>query len=291
MEGSTRRFLSEVFSSRSPFKTKHDYGRVLIAGGSERYPGAPSLAARAALRSGVGYVTALVQDPARDPFPDEVTRISKEAFYADLASRGALVDRYGCVVFGNGIDDSEENREALKSLLKCYKGTLLIDATGLTTLLQIGFSHLEGERECDVVLTPNFGEFQKLVKSSFFAWEADGVAEKASSFAQKENAVLFVKGPDVVCVSPDGETDLVRGRVASLSRAGTGDAFAGLLGGLLSYVGKDPLTVGRAAYEMLLESARNLEERGLKGMFSTGEIVKNLPYALALALEEKDDSI
>ena len=70
---------------------KGDYGRVLILAGSEGFTGAPSLAAKAALRTGAGLiftgvprtvypiVAAKLDAPMVFPLPDENGRLSPDA--------------------------------------------------------------------------------------------------------------------------------------------------------------------------------------------------------------------
>ena len=41
---------------RARASSKHDYGRLLIVGGSTGYSGAPNIASRAAVRGGAGLV-------------------------------------------------------------------------------------------------------------------------------------------------------------------------------------------------------------------------------------------
>ena len=47
--------LGKAYCSRPQWCHKGEYGRVLIIGGSSRYPGAPALVALAALRSGADW--------------------------------------------------------------------------------------------------------------------------------------------------------------------------------------------------------------------------------------------
>lgn len=291
MNNSAKEIFKHVFFERDALSNKNDFGRVLILGGSEKYPGAAIIASKAALVSGVGYVASLVENPFQQAlYPPEVVRVTREELSVHLEKLKNKLFRFDSIVFGNGLKDDEQNRNLLSFLLFNFYGFLVIDATGISILLSIGLEKLSSkDRKCEVVLTPNMVEFSKLLKDTSL-YEDPGVKSKeAKQFALDHNAYLFIKYYDLMMIDTLGSEIIVAGRVSSLGRAGTGDAFAGLLGGLLASVEEDPLGLGEIAYSLLLESARSLEQVLLPGSFTITNVIDNIPKAMVYLSDEAKD--
>lgn len=288
MEASNLDLIKKVFKNRSKFLSKHDYGKTLVIGGSVKYPGAGVICSKAALKSGVGYVSSLIQYEFQQAiYPSEVTRISIDELNEDDANSIKLIGKYDSVVFGCGLVNNQEFQELLVFLLRTYTGILIIDATGLSVLSKIGLEHVSNPaRMCDVILTPNMNEFSKLTGVKCFDGNVDGIREDAIRFAQDNQINLLVKSYDILCISPDGDCKKVEGRVSSMGRAGTGDALSGLLGGISAYVDQDLITLESLSYEILIESAKDLETTMLPGTFGIEKIIDNIPVSLAKLVKD-----
>lgn len=282
--------FKRIFLERNPLNNKYDYGKVLILGGSEKYPGAGVIASKASLVSGVGYVTALVDSSFQQTlYPNEVIRMNRDELTDEQKLKSKL-NRYDSIVFGNGLMDHEENRNLLSFLLDNYCGLLVIDATGLSILINIGLDKLSSSsRKCEVILTPNIVEFSRLLGDETIYPNPIGKKKEALQFASDYDVYLFIKYYDLLLIDSSGEVEEVEGRVSSLGRAGTGDAFAGLLGGLLASADESPLALGNLAYSLLVESAKSLEQTLLPGSFGITKIIDNIPKALIYVSEEVKD--
>lgn len=210
---------------------KGDYGRLLIVGGSVGYTGAPTLCARAAVRSGAGLVylgvpadiyaiTAVKNDEAM-PFPLACVdgRLSDTALDAVL-ERLAACDV--CVI-GPGLGRSAALTTLVQRVVRESEIPIIADADALFALSQ-DVSVLECAR-APVILTPHEGEFRRLYGKS----TGDRSAE-ASRFAVAHGCTVVRKGPETVCAFPDGETVCMRVGNPGMAKGGSGDVLAGILG-------------------------------------------------------------
>ncbi len=217
---------------------KGDYGRVLIIGGSVGYTGAPSLAARAAVRCGSGLVFLGVPEPIYQisavkndeamvfPLPsDDGAHISIKAL-DDIMERLGRMD--ACLI-GPGLGLTADTRQLVLELLARSGVPLIIDADGITAAA----AHIDRLRRavCPVVLTPHEGEFRRLLPS---AGAGDAAAE-ARDFAMVHNVVLVRKGHRTVTAFPDGEVFRNTTGNPGMAKGGSGDVLAGMI---LSFVGQ-----------------------------------------------------
>ena len=287
MEERIGKILSRVFLERPRESSKADFGRVLVIGGSEEYPNAPVIAAKAALRSGVGYVAfAGLSDVHHNPVPDSVIEepgLRREAL--EDGTFGKKIGRYGAIVFGNGIADNSENAALLKALLADYEGDLVIDATGLDVLRHIGLEALKAkERLPEIVLTPHLGEYARLFGLPYRKVPVDSLAGEAFDLATEYAVTICLKGASVVAAEPYSGFSIIPGENPSLARAGTGDALAGLIGGFLATKQLSQKEACEAAYGALLQTAEYLDRRILGGTYGIDEIISAMPRALFEAL-------
>lgn len=210
---------------------KGDYGRLLILGGSVGYTGAPTLCARAAVRSGAGLVylgvpadiyaiTAVKNDEAMPfPLPCADGRLSGAAQDAVLERLAACS---ACVI-GPGLGRSAALTALVQRVVLEARTPVIADADALFALAQ-DVSVLDRAR-APVVLTPHEGEFRRLYGES-----AGGRAAEAAQFAAEHGCTVVRKGPETVCAFPDGETARMRVGNPGMAKGGSGDVLAGILG-------------------------------------------------------------
>jgi NAD(P)H-hydrate epimerase len=219
---------------RLPLTHKGNYGRLLLLGGSVGCTGAPTLAARAALRVGAGLVSLGV--------PEEIYQISAvkndEAMPFPLKSRDGILSpdaldeilqraaKSNVTVVGMGLGRSAETPALVEALVNTCKTPLLIDADGLYAIKD----RLEGLKnsEAQIVLTPHEGEFALLGASA-----ADDRLSAARELAQKRRVTVVLKGHRTICAFPGGEVYIINAGNPGMAKGGTGDALSGVIGAML----------------------------------------------------------
>jgi hydroxyethylthiazole kinase-like uncharacterized protein yjeF len=265
-----------VVPRRAASGHKGTFGRVVVAGGSPDYYGAPYLAGLAALRSGCGLL-AFAAEPALQsvlavllpeatylPLPDRAPVQQPDAAAAVVV--GALEGTQALVI-GPGLGRSNGAREFVTRLLRERAGqypdaAAIIDADALYVLA--GAPSLLATLGPRVVLTPHHGEMARLTGRAAAEIAADPW-ESALEGARRWGTVVVLKGPFTVVAEPDGEVWIWAHANPSLASGGTGDVLAGTIAGLLAQ-GCDVADAARlgvyahatAAFERLLQAGTDL---------------------------------
>lgn len=217
--------LAPLAGWRHPTSDKRTHGHLFVIGGSAEFPGAVLLAVLAALRSGVGLVTAFVPEPL---VPAYAAR-APEAMWVGcpLTPAGGLalegehllrrkLDHATALAIGPGLGREPETLALVRSLVERSPVPLLLDADAL----QPG---IVAAGRVPRIVTPHAGELARIGGRA--AQRADTVV------VEKGPLTRVVAGRDVL-VSPFGGPALARG--------GSGDVLAGLIGGLLAQTPGDP---------------------------------------------------
>ena len=253
---------------------KRTNGHLFVVGGSRNYPGAVLMTVQAALRSGVGLLTAFV--PA-SLVPEYAARFPEAMWVAwpetptgglSLAGVKLLLEklpRASALVTGPGLGAEAETLAAVKEMVSAATVPMLVDADALRPEILVAAN---GKR---LIATPHAGELQRI----------------ASEAGWREHGVLVAKGyPTHVSSLPPtgGETyhSLFGGPV--LARGGSGDILAGLIGGLLAQ-GPDDLLLaaGRGVVWHGLAADLLARDKGQVAVQTT-QLLNYLQPALASAL-------
>ena len=243
---------------------KRTYGHLFVLGGSRNYPGAVLMTVQAALRSGVGLLTAFVPESL---VPEYAARFP-EAMWVGLpqtASGGISVagvpllleklPRATALVIGPGLGADPATLAAVQEVVRNTNipsgatplnvrntnislGTELADVRNTNIPFLLDADALRPEvlavaQGKPFVCTPHAGEFKRI---------AGEVSLR--DFCRQSGAVVVQKGPHTR-VSDGGAVyySLFGGPV--LARGGSGDLLAGLIGGLLAQ-GPDNLLLAAA---------------------------------------------
>ena len=259
---------------------KGDYGRVLIAGGSVGYTGAPNLAAAAAVRAGAGLVylgvpeaiwtVCAVKNAEAMPFPLPCDRrgiLSAEAL-------PALRDRWescGVLALGPGMGRSNGVLALVRAAAEGFAGPLVLDADALWAAARE--PELLRRAPGQVIVTPHAGEFERLGGSI----TGDRLAD-ARAFSEKYGCVTVLKGSGTVIAFPDGETHILQAGNPGMARGGSGDVLTGVMAAML---GQLPLRKAVVTACWLHSAAGDAcaAERGEYGM-TPSDIIDKLPYIM-----------
>ena len=235
----TAAWLRGEYRPRRRFAHKGDAGRLLLVAGSRGMTGAAVMAAKAALRSGCGLLTAHL--PAAcctayhaavpeamtdaDAHPDHNTRLAR-----DLPADALLI---GC-----GCGTHPDTAALIADLNSRYHDrAILWDADALNHLARD--PALQQHLPPRSVLTPHPGEFARL-SGTPLAHDRERIPA-AQALAARLNAVIILKGKYSIISAPDGSTAINPTGNAGMAKGGSGDVLAGLTAALLAQ-GYPPFT-------------------------------------------------
>ncbi len=288
-------FSLSDFSAQNPmllkrFGHKYSHGHALILSGGVGKGGAARLAARGALRIGVGAVTvgcppaALVENAAQ--LNAIMLRSLKDA---DMLNAALEDKRINALCLGPGLGTGTRETALLGAALDGGEEPrpAVLDADALTLLAQDEglFAKLHGR----CILTPHAGEFARLFPD--IAEKLNAPATKGPAYskvdatreaAKRAGCVVLFKGPDTVIADPSGRCSIsasVYERAAPwLATAGSGDVLAGFITGLLAR-GFAPMTAAETGAWLHTECALG---------FGPGLIAEDLPEELPKVLRALD---
>jgi len=247
-----------------PSKDSHkgQNGKLLVIGGSELFHAASMWALEVASRivDMVFY--------ASTPVNEEIVKKQKERFHDGIVVPTDELDEYlkeaDCVLIGPGMVRGKETEEKVNSLLKKYLDKRWVIDGGAVQMM---------DKELltkTMIVTPHIKEFKRL-----FGVEKDG--EMVKKMAGKYGCTIVLKGlEDVVC---DGSR-CVRNKTGNegMTKGGTGDVLAGLIGGL--YCKNEAFLA--ASCGVYLNGLAGDRLHSLVGSnFNASDLVKELPRVMA----------
>lgn len=239
----TSRWFRATLPARPEGANKGTFGKVLVLGGSTRYPGAPKLAATAAYRAGAGLVT-IATTPGvgaliTSAIPEATWLPQNQDVDGFIAPTSAIALRnewrgFEAAVIGPGIGNSESAQALTWAMLPDLAelaGGAVIDADGLNALAALDDG--PGRVTANTVLTPHPGELARLLKTTVSDIQARRL-EAAKEAAAKYGCTVVLKGAHTVIAGAAGAARLSPFANPLLATAGSGDVLAGLIGGYLA---------------------------------------------------------
>jgi ADP-dependent NAD(P)H-hydrate dehydratase / NAD(P)H-hydrate epimerase len=261
---------------REPDTHKNAVGALLLVAGRSGMAGAAILAARAALRAGVGFLR-LASPPENRGILQEAV---PEAVYVDASQGPALqeaVRASRAVGVGPGLGTGEEGARILAQVLEAMgREALLLDADALNlvasghapTLREIGESR-------DVVVTPHPGEMARLM-----GVDARGVTarrpELALKLARETECTVLLKGLPSLVATRRGRLLVDTVGSSDLAAAGMGDVLSGVISGFLAQGSSSE----EAAALGLHTSGRAAARTDLRASLTPEDVVEALPGAM-----------
>ena len=219
--------------------------KIAIVGGATGMAGASILAARAALRSGIGMVKLVVAPETLAPVHEAEPYALAAAWPSDDdAVQRDVVDWADAVIVGPGLGRGDESRALLERVLRVWRGPLLLDADAITLFAGRAdqLRDLLGARPA--LLTPHVVELARLAGVT----AADVLARRfeiGGEVARRVGATVLLKGVPTVVSSPSGERFVSATGTPALATGGSGDVLSGIAGTLLAQT-NDPLRAGAA---------------------------------------------
>ena len=232
----TAAWAASLLGVRSAAGHKGDAGYLAIIGGEPGMAGAVVLAARAAIRAGVGIVRVVSAPENRKIVQTSVP----EAVFVDWSASEAVQSALGwagAVAVGPGLGTGRARAELVRHVLEGGSVPLVFDADALNVLSAEAADHgaplgqLAPHRP--VLLTPHPGEMARLLGTSVGEIRRDAPAA-ARRLADTTGATVLLKGAPTWVARPGGElraTTLVSPAFAS---GGMGDVLTGVCGACLA---------------------------------------------------------
>ena len=211
--------------------------KLIIIGGQLGMAGAPMLAARAALRSGIGMVRLVV---ARENLPvvqAGVPEAPAHAWPESAEDVDSMINGWAdAVVIGPGLGASYGSRALVERVLRGFRGPVVLDADALNVFAgeaeQLGA--LIGDRPA--LLTPHPAEFARLHGAHInevLVRRFDIGAE----LARRARATVLLKGVPTVISNAAGERLVSCAGTPVLAAGGSGDLLCGIAGTLIAQIG------------------------------------------------------
>ena len=284
-------WVRERLPARPRASNKGTFGKVLVVGGSDRYVGAPRLAAEACYRAGAGLVTVACTERLQSMIAPSLA----EAIWLPVASDGGMIAAAAAdvvveaafssdvMLMGPGLGQGGGVGNFVPRCLAKAPADLqvVIDADALNALAARDGWSAALRDAC--VLTPHPGEMARLLRTSVEAVQADrlNVAVKA---ADEWRQVVVLKGAHTVVAAPDGRAAISPYANPLLASAGTGDVLAGAIAGLLAQ-GVAPFEAAACAVYLHGFAAEELaEELGDRGLLAS-DLLAALPRAMRIVLQ------
>ncbi|PXA05675.1 NAD(P)H-hydrate dehydratase [Coraliomargarita sinensis] len=279
----TPRILKPLNKLRPASVDKRKFGHLFIVGGSAYMPGALLMSVQAAVRSGVGLVTAFAPESVAAALSAQVPEAMwvpwPETSNGTLNPRAIplLMDRISmasAVLVGPGLGHDRNTELLAQDMATKVELPVVFDADGLRSRV-VEIAQKRKSSYGKIVVTPHMGEFMRIAKIT----EPDYDPETLLSFSRIYNVITLLKGANTrIC---DGETILYNttgGPV--LSRGGSGDLLSGLIAGMIAQNNSDEMTaVARGAMLHGLAAQRLARARG-QIMVNTTQLLDYLPDVL-----------
>lgn len=277
--------IKALLKPRAKHVHKGDFGRALLVAGSRGMAGASVLAARAALRSGVGllsvHVPACNNTIVQIAVPEAMTSIdNNERSFSDNIDTG----KYDAVAVGPGLGQSNESKEALMNLIVGCNVPLVLDADALNILSQRDDWLYLLPKGC--VLTPHPGESVRLFGKAPSRFHAIG---SIRAIARDKGFTIVLKGAYTTIITPDGELHFNSTGNPGMATGGSGDVLTGIILSLLAQ-GYNSIDASRiAVYVHGLAGDLAAKDKGETAL-TAGDIVDYLPIAWR-SLERKEGAL
>ncbi len=260
---------------RKEFASKADFGSAVLYAGSYGMMGAALLAARGAMRAGVGKLTVNAPKCGFDILQTGVP----EALYRHNRGELNIVEihperDFSAIAVGPGIGTNELTVKALDDFLASINRPVVLDADALNCMA-IKPSMLNNIPVLSII-TPHAGEFDRLFGPQP---SAEARLRKAVEMAKYYNILIILKGHYTAIVRPDGKVYFNSTGTPAMATAGSGDVLTGVLLSMLAQGYPAELASIIAVYIHGLAGEMAAAEHGEYGV-TAGDIAANIGRAI-----------
>lgn len=262
---------------------KGTFGKCALVCGSQKYPGAAVISAMSAMRSGVGIVNLCTPASVISRMGQRIPECTFTALTADedgfisaenINTILTQLEVSQAAVIGCGLGKNKSTVELVQKIVQQAKCPLIIDADGINCLSE----HIDvlKDKQTEIILTPHIGELARLCGVDT-KYALDDVLGYAHSIAKKYGVTVHAKSAQTLTVTAD-KCFITDFGCSALSKGGSGDMLAGLIGSLTAQ-GASPVDACVLADYIMGSSAKRLcESRSPRGVVAT-DIISEFPFA------------
>jgi NAD(P)H-hydrate epimerase len=269
---------------------KGNYGHAVIVAGSRGMAGAAYLAAKAALRSGVGKVT-LATTPElyciiASSLPEclHLPLLSGDRGEI-IGSRGVSFEKYlskvQALAIGPGLGRSSKTLGWARTQMRRSALPIVADADALFSLK--GHLNILTQRKRPMVITPHDGEGRELFGAEYAA-TGGARMRVAKQMAKQYHCILVRKGPNTLVASPDSKLFVNSSGNAGMASAGMGDVLTGLIAGFLAQGFAEELAAKMSVWIHGEAGDRAQKKMGSSALIAS-DVLENIPGVI-MSLEQ-----
>jgi hydroxyethylthiazole kinase-like uncharacterized protein yjeF len=225
----TKKYAKSFFKNAQKFDHKGTNGQLLLIAGSQGKMGAAVLAAKAALRSGVGKLSVVSPRCGVEILQTAIPEAMVEVNDGNDFISGYYGFNFNTIAIGPGMGTAPETKDYLQSIFATSQTQLVIDADAINLLAM--HSELLQLLPQNTILTPHPKEFERLAGH----WKNESEKlELLTRFAQQNQIICLLKGAHTVIALPDGTLYFNSSGNPAMATAGSGDVLTGIIGALLA---------------------------------------------------------
>lgn len=238
----SRDMIKSLIKPRARFSHKGTYGHALLICGSAGKMGAAILAARAALRSGLGLLSIHLpckgEQVMQTAVPEAMVMTDPHEYHW---STPVDPTDYNAIGIGSGIGTPDVTKKAFLSQIEMSDQPLVLDADALN-ILSSKSNALELIPRGSV-LTPHPGEFKRLFG------DFDDTPSRWKfmlSESGRTGVTIILKGAHTTISTPRGNLYINSSGNPGMATAGSGDTLTGMITSLISqgYSGEEAALIG-----------------------------------------------
>lgn len=292
-EDLARTWLKKLSREKSSHKGSH--GHLFFLAGSAGKTGAAILAAKGALRSGVGLATLAVPYDLNTVFEMTLTEAmtlplptsSSCINVSDLAFIIRHLDTKNAIVIGPGLGVDKRTAELVINLYNNVSRPMVVDADALNIIASNRgkINSPAGPR----ILTPHPGELARLIDSTAQKIQdnrLDAARKAHTIFNNDRDVIIVLKGDGTVIASDDGYAMINTTGNPGMATGGMGDVLAGVIGSLICQ-GMSCLEAAAGGVFLHSSAADELYQHAGYG-FTATEVAERIPYTIKRFVEQEE---
>jgi ADP-dependent NAD(P)H-hydrate dehydratase / NAD(P)H-hydrate epimerase len=265
--------IAKYYPPRGKNVRKGDFGRVIVAGGSERYAGCLAFNGLAALRAGADLAIIVAPRRAADIVatysPDLIT-VPCTSSFPDPEIVKELLDNADALVVGSGVVRTQASHHALQRIIGECTEPIVADAEALHAISEKPTI----VRQKKILMSPNAGEFQVLSKTP---WPVSTTDRHTAirNLAKRFGTTIVVKGSEDY-ISDGNRVHVDLEGSPYLTKGGYGDLLAGVAGAMLAR-NHTPFEAARVATFVVGRAGRMAAKKFGEGTLASDALAQIAP--------------